>query len=918
MNNTSNPLDRLVVFDPQLAATIDAALRDNPADVPDTLVTAVVEDILWTTGQEVSFGQAVADGYAALCAVADEKCLERFHREIGSAGEKGPTLGRIMALNLLEVLKTGDLILADKFSDTVNGMLQKGTYTLKGPLAELVRLLHNDDLRSAADYLELLKIAFSAHISYNQSLHLTYVLPRAVRDLPPKKRCWQIACLCRVVDLDIRLVDSFLDGLARGLQTLNEKGLRQFAAAGLQIHEQGLSNAQTFFALESEQGRNLFDGLQVAVSFTQAAPQLNRYLCARIGYPVSLRPISTLSEAVRAELASDVLVASDGKSIFLADEIDCFQTKAANRTLYKCLVRFEAGLLEFHTFDFDLDIWLDRYWDEIPDSFITKKTPAAISDLQQFFDLFSRPDLIAHLFTIFEHGRIRVVLQHCYPGLVRQYLPLLQNAFTVAKKIPATVGLLERLYAAVGLGMADQGYRVSGTGDECFRRLEKLFLDAVGPDTPVEYSAWLSFQAYMLLEKRNWILEPEDLSLRPPFGRGISATLYDAVNRSGEQAVSSIRQQFNNAGFSVYRSVIRKHLRQNSHGLSTEDLRGMIRESMQKTSMPGAGDIDRLPLDDFNMDRLSDLVTGKPAAEDISLVNAAWYREWDFRLADYLNDHTRVIDRSVTGVEDSFYRDTLEKYWGLVKRVRYSFELLKPEGLKIFRQWVEGDEFDYRALVDFAVDRKTGRTPSDRLYIKRLKAERSVSVLLLVDLSRSTSNTITGSTLSVLDVEKEAIVLLAEALEVVGDDFAIAGFSGNGRLGVDYFHIKDFDEPFDTRTRRRINAMVPQRNTRMGAAIRHAADQFKPVASKVRLLILLGDGFPNDVDYKKEYAVADTRKAVSELAARQIHVHAITVNMNLNGISVLDDLYGDIHHSLISNVIELPDKLLRIYGALTR
>lgn len=191
-------------------------------------------------------------------------------------------------------------------------------------------------------------------------------------------------------------------------------------------------------------------------------------------------------------------------------------------------------------------------------------------------------------------------------------------------------------------------------------------------------------------------------------------------------------------------------------------------------------------------------------------------------------------------------------------------------------------------------------------------------MLLLVDLSRSTSNTISGSKLSVLDVEKEAIVLLAEALQVVGDDFAIAGFSGNGRLGVDYFHIKDFEEPFDEGTRERINAMEPQRNTRMGAAIRHAAEQFNSVESKLRLLILLGDGFPNDVDYKKAYAIADTRKAVSEMAAKQIHVHAITVNMNLNGISVLDDLYGDIHHNLITNVIELPDKLLRIYGALTR
>jgi len=915
MTDTSNALDRLAVFDPQLAAKIAAGLAGNPAGVSVELLAAMVADILWATGQEASFGQAVAGGYAALCVGSNERCLARFHREVRNAGKQGPTLGRIIALNLVPVLKSSDLALADRFAATVAVMLGKGTYTLKGPLQELARLLDESDVASAAAYLELLKVVYSAELSYNQSLHLTYSLPKAVRDLPNKKRAWQIAQLGRVSDRDIRLVDPFLDGLARGLQTLNEGGLQQFVADGLQKLSEDLSIARAFFALESELGRNLFDGLQVAVSFQQVAPQLNRYLRARIGCPVSLRPISALSEASRAELASGALVAFDGKSIFLADDIDCRPSRAENRILYKCLVRFEAGLLEFGSFDFDLDIWRERYHRENPDSFKIQDSLSAVSDLKRFLYFFGRPQLAADLFTIFEHGRIGRLLRSLYPGLVRRYLPLMQTAFRQDVLRTETAGIMERLYAEVALDIPDSG---RGGKNDCCRQLAQLFRDASGTDATVEDSAQLTLQAYVQLENTICISNADDLTLRAPFGRKISAALYDAANRAEEQKISGIRQHLREAGINVYRSIIRKYLQQNHQGPAAEDIGGMIRDSMQMSSTPVAGINAQQALDALKMDQLSDLVTVTPDAVDITSEPATWHREWDYRLADYLNDHTRVIDRSVTGMEDSFYRDTLEKYWGLVKRVRYSFELLKPEGLKIFRQWVEGDEFDYRALVDFAVDRKTGRTPSDRLYIKRLKAERDVSVLLLVDLSRSTSNTITGSALSVLDVEKESIVLLAEALEVVGDDFAIAGFSGNGRLGVDYFHIKDFDEPFDTRTRRRINAMVPQRNTRMGAAIRHAADQLEPVASKVRLLILLGDGFPNDVGYKKEYAVADTRKAVSELAARQIHVHAITVNMNLNGISVLDDLYGDIHHNLISNVIELPDKLLRIYGALTR
>jgi nitric oxide reductase activation protein len=102
----------------------------------------------------------------------------------------------------------------------------------------------------------------------------------------------------------------------------------------------------------------------------------------------------------------------------------------------------------------------------------------------------------------------------------------------------------------------------------------------------------------------------------------------------------------------------------------------------------------------------------------------------------------------------------------------------------------------------------------------------------------------------------------------------------------------------------------------MGAAIRHATAQLSAAGARVRLLIILGDGFPNDTGYKREYAIADTRKAIAEARARGIHARAITVN--IIGDERLDDLYGSLHHNVISDVRELPDKLLRIYSALTR
>ena len=248
--------------------------------------------------------------------------------------------------------------------------------------------------------------------------------------------------------------------------------------------------------------------------------------------------------------------------------------------------------------------------------------------------------------------------------------------------------------------------------------------------------------------------------------------------------------------------------------------------------------------------------------------------------------------------------------------MRRAFELLKPEGLTILRQWPEGDAFDYRALIDFAIDRKAGRIPSDRLFIKRLKQERDVAVMLLVDISRSTANPVAGGDATVLDVAKEALVIFCEALQVVGDDYAIAGFSGTGRHAVEFYGIKTFQEPLTDTVRARISDLAPQRSTRMGAAIRHATALLTRAESRVRLIMVVSDGFPNDLGYKADYAIADTRKAVQEARARNFHLKAITVNIGSD--PRLDDLYGRRHHHVIGDVRELPSKLLRLYGTLTR
>jgi nitric oxide reductase activation protein len=404
-----------------------------------------------------------------------------------------------------------------------------------------------------------------------------------------------------------------------------------------------------------------------------------------------------------------------------------------------------------------------------------------------------------------------------------------------------------------------------------------------------------------------------------PFGRTLTPALHLRAHTPFDHAARDICEKLAARGLRVYRSDVCKHLEDNQGILDGDGLRRLIRLcDLNPPGDPAGARWDRADISALNLPELLPGIDGIAPCEDVSGSTVSWYPEWDGRLGDYLDTHVRVVDRRLPAGQSEFYDRTLARRRGLVKRIRYAFELIRPEGLKLYRRWIEGDEFDYRAMLDFAIDRKAGRSPSERLYTKRIKEERDVAGLLLVDLSRSTANPVAGSETSVLDVEKEALVLFSEALDVVGDRYAIAGFSGTGRLGVDYFHIKDFDEPMDVTTRKRISAVVPQRNTRMGAAIRHAATQFSQAPARVNLLIVLGDGFPNDSDYKREYAVEDTRKAIAELRAQSIHVHAITVNIDRASSSKLDEIYGDIHHTVIVNVTELPDKLVRIYGKLTR
>ena len=243
--------------------------------------------------------------------------------------------------------------------------------------------------------------------------------------------------------------------------------------------------------------------------------------------------------------------------------------------------------------------------------------------------------------------------------------------------------------------------------------------------------------------------------------------------------------------------------------------------------------------------------------------------------------------------------------------LRRSFEALRPPAFRRVGGQPDGDELDLDALVRRAAEQRAGSDGGDRIYVRHEKRRRAV--LFLVDVSGSTGRQI-DSGRRVIDVEKESLVLLCEALDAVGDQYALYAYSGQGRGGVEVRAIKQFDEPLGIRTAERLGGLAPQQQNRDGAAIRHAAAKLRQRDVKTRLLILLSDGRPLDGEYTEDYALEDTKAALREARREGLHPFCVTIDSEAD--QYVRRMYGDVEYTVIDRVESLPARLPKIYQRL--
>ncbi len=421
------------------------------------------------------------------------------------------------------------------------------------------------------------------------------------------------------------------------------------------------------------------------------------------------------------------------------------------------------------------------------------------------------------------------------------------------------------------------------------------------------------------------------------------------------QLLEQLRMQQDDGGPTSGEPITQEQLEellQNSAELEMQSTQGEIQQSsnvMANNLMKEAG-VDAPQSPEFGQGPLVH-VDEDGGALDPNEPETFVYDEWDFRADDYKPRWCIVRQKTMQEGDPSYYGNTLGNYGSLVTQIRRQFEMMVPEMFRKVRKLEDGEELDIDDIIEAFVDMKTGASPSDKFYWRRNKVQRDVAVAFLLDTSASTAEAIDDNKKNtddwdapddpveymvwlrtrrgeamrrsykrIIDVEKEAIVLLINALEAIGDLYGIYGFSGYGRENVEFYTVKDLDENFSDKVKRRIDRIAPLHATRMGPAIRHTTYKLDKQDARTKLMFLISDGRPQDRGYsregvEKEYAVHDTKMALDEAKNKGINAFALTVDKN--GHDYLKTMCSDLGYEVLDDIYELPSRLLYLYKKLT-
>jgi nitric oxide reductase NorD protein len=293
------------------------------------------------------------------------------------------------------------------------------------------------------------------------------------------------------------------------------------------------------------------------------------------------------------------------------------------------------------------------------------------------------------------------------------------------------------------------------------------------------------------------------------------------------------------------------------------------------------------------------------------------YAEWDYQIQLERPAWATVMEkRAKSGdlqVIDQISADNKQ----VASRLKFLLDAMQPQGVQRIRKLEDGDEIDINAAIGSMIDFRMGMQPDPRIMMRSVRKVRDISVMVLLDLSESTNEKVLGQDQSVLDLTRQATVLLSDAINKIGDPFAIHGFCSDGRHDVEYYRFKDFEQPYNELPKSRLAGMTGQLSTRMGAAIRHATHYLNLQRTSKKLLMVITDGEPADIDVRDpQYLRYDAKKSVEDAARNGISTFCMTLDPRAD--QYVSRIFGAKNYMIVDQIARLPEKLPLLYAGLTR
>lgn len=701
--------------------------------------------------------------------------------------------------------------------------------------------------------------------------------------------------------------------------------LEAFVREGIALAEIQPVAAEAFFGLETRGARAFLTRHDAAVLLEDVETTLRGYLQLLDG---ERKPL--VGVEARGLFAP---IATDGVVIPVSDRVNVFPIWEENFTLLKLQATLASLWQSEGTFDFDI-----REWVETEDE----------GGLEQLFRRFESSDVAAGLFMHLEALRVMPRLVERYPGLASDVIELRQRVFPQGEVTAGSGAAPAMLFLALGGAVEDvtpadergkllcEFARAARKGDATVydtARCTALFAKMLeeGELSKVygleEFLAEDPTLAYLLdLEDDDSPAAPSDEMPAPP---DLEQKPHEGKGERSDETSPTVP---------VDPEILKAYLEQNPE-LTVQRSEGSLDPSgLFVAGLTGSGLADGKP--DPTGESPDQLFAAQRPGRQSKGVHL--HDEWDYRIEDYRVGWCQVYDVEVDGDNGSFFTKALGEHRELLPEVRRQFQRVKPEGYRVLRGLLDGEDFDLNAVVTARADLRARHDMSSKLYTARKREERDVATLFLLDMSASTDEETEPAPSPewnddedefdvslrpppkrrrIIDIQKEALAIMSQALEEIGDLYAIYGFSGHGRKRVELFSVKSFEESLTMGVRGRIGGIEPQRSTRMGAALRQALTYFRPIVARSKHLILLSDGFPQDFDYGDDrrsnvYGLKDTAMALREAEQSGIQTFCITVDRA--GNDYLREMCEESRYLVIDEIDELPLELPKIYSETTR